>query len=131
MIAFFIKFRGFLKDLVGAEFDTKPTALTAVFNDMQLPDRYGMGSGIQWKSPEFHPLFLRLTRKNYFMQVDQKGLYPRRTRRPNPGPIPKGMGLLRCFEREEIPRNEVRRGGQTGIFSSACNKNAHKFYFLI
>jgi hypothetical protein len=40
------------------------------------------------------------------------------------------MGLLRCFEGEEIPRNEVRRGGQTGIFSSACNKTHTKSIFL-
>jgi hypothetical protein len=43
VIPFFIKFRGFLEDLVGAKFDAKPATLAAVFDDMQFPNRYGVG----------------------------------------------------------------------------------------
>jgi hypothetical protein len=72
MIAFFIEFRGFLEDLVGAEFYAKPATLTTVFNDMQFPDRYGMGSGIQRQSPEFHPvLLIKYTQKLYiYLKID-------------------------------------------------------------
>jgi hypothetical protein len=69
MITFFVEFRGFLEDLVGAEFDTKAAALAAVFDNMQLPDRYGMGSGIQRKSPEFHSLLLKMIHKNLFFTL--------------------------------------------------------------
>jgi hypothetical protein len=46
MVTFFVEFGSFLQDLVGAEFNTKAAALAAVFDDMQFPDRYGMGSCI-------------------------------------------------------------------------------------
>jgi hypothetical protein len=46
VIPFFIKFRGFMENLVGAKFDAKPATLATVFDDMQFPDRYGVGRGI-------------------------------------------------------------------------------------
>jgi hypothetical protein len=43
MVAFFVELGGFFEDLVGAEFNTKAAALATVFDDMQFPNRYGMG----------------------------------------------------------------------------------------
>jgi hypothetical protein len=57
MVPFFIKFRGLLKDLIGAEFNTKITPFTAVFYNVQFPDWYRMGTGIQRQSPKFHNSF--------------------------------------------------------------------------
>jgi hypothetical protein len=64
VIAFFVELRGFLEDLIGAEFNTKSAAFAAVFYNMQLPDRNGMGTGIQRQSPEFHPLLLYIGHKD-------------------------------------------------------------------
>jgi len=46
MIPFLVEFQGFLEDLVGAKFDAKPAPFATVFDDMQLPYRYGVGRGI-------------------------------------------------------------------------------------
>jgi hypothetical protein len=71
MIPFLVEFRGFLKDLIGAEFNTKIAAFASVFYNMQFSDRYGMGTGIKGQSPEFHLLsFYEI--QILFIRADQK-----------------------------------------------------------
>jgi hypothetical protein len=88
VIAFFIKLRGLLENVIGAEFNTEITPLTAIFNNVQLSNRYGVGTGIKRQSPEFHYPFPSCMVERFFINLiftsGRERFMPKSKKQPDP-----------------------------------------------